>query len=142
MSKVDFSDPATIAFLVAALETAGVDGIEIDQTARKLRIMVEKGIRPSRGPLEAPIPYSAAKAIVSVKSPIAGHFWHQHPPRLTAPSADPATVAAGDIFGFIRIGPVLVPVKATHAGVLTRRFAENGAVVGFAECLFEIECHS
>lgn len=42
MSEIDFSDPAVLAALSAALTQAGVDGIEIEQPRGKLRIVVEK----------------------------------------------------------------------------------------------------
>ena len=40
MSAIDFSDPATIAFLTDALTTAGVHGLEISRPDGQLRIVV------------------------------------------------------------------------------------------------------
>jgi hypothetical protein len=49
---------------------------------------------------------------------------------------------AGDVLGFIRIGPVLVPVAARADARAIRVVAEPGSLVGYATVLFEIEMNA
>jgi biotin carboxyl carrier protein len=139
MSVVDFSDPATIAFLAAALQAAGIDGIEINQPGRKLRIVAGRDA-PGAAPL-VQIVQTTSRAAQSdkVTAPMAGVFGSHHPASSAPPSEPPLEVAAGDTLGFIRIGSILLPVKAVKPGVLTRRVAEDGSVVGYGDPLFEFE---
>jgi hypothetical protein len=46
------------------------------------------------------------------------------------------------VIGFIRIGQILVPVLAGRTGLLTRQLAEQDALVGFGDVLFELEPQS
>jgi biotin carboxyl carrier protein len=133
MSDINFTDPTVIAALSAALTTAGVDGIEIERGHQKLRIVVERTGAAS-------VLDDAAKASETniAEAQLAGVFTHSR----TVSSSLPRDVATGEILGFIGIGPVLLPVKASKAGVLTRVLAENGTLVGYGAPLFEIERHS
>jgi biotin carboxyl carrier protein len=144
VSKVDFSDPATIASLSAALQAAGVDGIEIEQPSRKVRIVVEPGAPGAVPPVRAsqygcPATRTDAATATTAKAPMAGFFGRGHPASVAKPSELPRDVAAGETLGFVRVGPVLLPVKASEAGVLTRCVAEDGSRVGYGDPLFEIE---
>lgn len=130
MSGIDFSDPETIAFLAAALEAAGVDGIEIDQRARRVRIIVERG---------APHQSSRTAQSSVATAPIAGIFCRDHPATIAPPFELPREVVSGDMLGFVRVGPVVLPVRASETGVLTRFAAEDGSLVGYGDPLFEIE---
>ena len=139
MSGVDFSDPAMIASLAAALEAAGVDGIDIEQGERKVRIVVERGV-PGRAPeVDASQPPPATAHADFVAAPIAGFFCSGHPASGALPFELPREVVPGDTLAFVRIGPVLLPVRASKTGVLTRSMAENGSLVGYGDPLFAIE---
>ncbi|ATU94636.1 acetyl-CoA carboxylase [Phyllobacterium zundukense] len=141
MSVVDFSDPETIAFLAAALQAAGVDGIEINQPECTLRIVARRDA-PSVDPL-VQILQTTSRATQSEKvtAPMAGVFSSLHPASSAPPLEPPPEVAAGETLGFIWIGPILLPVKAAKTGVLTRRVAADGSVVGYGDPLFEFELH-
>lgn len=139
MSGVDFSDPAVIASLAAALEAAGVDGIEIDQGTRKVRIVVERGVPGGVTQVDASQPTPATIHAGFVAAPIAGFFCSGHPASVAPPLKLPREVVSGDTLAFVRIGPVLLPVKAPESGVLTRFVAENGSLVGYGDPLFAIE---
>ncbi|KAA3509623.1 acetyl-CoA carboxylase [Agrobacterium rosae] len=133
MSEIDFSDPAVLAALSAALTQAGVDCIEIEQPRGKLRIVVEKNGGAS-------VLINAAKGVGKdvVRGQLAGVFTsYQTPSRSLS-----GNVATGEILGFIRVGPILLPVKVGKAGTLTRALAENNSLVGYGDPLFEIESHS
>ncbi|PDS76660.1 acetyl-CoA carboxylase [Rhizobium sp. L43] len=141
MSAIDFSDPTTIAFLTDALTAAGVEGLEISRPDGQLRIVVsgEGGARigaheaATRAPGPAP---------VVVKAPVAGHFCAEHPAVPAVSGNLPRSVSDADILGFVRVGHVLLPLRAGRSGVLTRLLAEPGALVGFGDPLFEIKLPS
>jgi hypothetical protein len=138
MSAIDFSDPATIAFLTDALTAAGVEGLEISRPGGQLRIVIS-GEGGARIDLQEATPRAPGPAPVIVKAPIAGYFCAEHPAAAAAPQTLPRSVSGADILGFVRIGHVLLPLRAGYSGVLTRRLAEPGALVGFGDPLFEIE---
>jgi biotin carboxyl carrier protein len=137
MSAIDFSDPVTIAFLTDALTAAGVDGLEISRPDGQLRIVVagKDGARPSStgAPPRAP---SSATAVV--KAPMAGRFYVEYPGSATLQTL-PGSVSDADVVGFVGVGHVLLPLRASRSGVLIRLLAEPGALVGFGDPLFEIE---
>ncbi|OWV69606.1 acetyl-CoA carboxylase [Rhizobium sp. R634] len=141
MSAIDFSDPAIIASLTEALTAAGVDGLEISRPDGQLRIVIsgEGGARISS---TKPTPRAPRTGPVVVKAPIAGHFSVEHPATSAAPQTLPRSVSDADILGFIRIGHVLLPLRAGRSGVLTKLLAEPGALIGFGDPLFEIEFSS
>ena len=129
MSDFNLSDPAIIAAISEALSQAGVDGIEIERGQEKLRIVVEHN-----GAASVIVDAAKTAQTNTAKAPLAGMFQ-------PASGASPREVAAGEILGFIRVGPVLLPVKAPQAGVLTRALAEKDVLVGYGDPLFEIELH-
>ncbi|CDZ63798.1 acetyl-CoA carboxylase biotin carboxyl carrier protein [Neorhizobium galegae] len=133
MSGIDFSDPATIAFLTDALTAAGVSGLEISRPDGQLRIVIATGneVRIDVSATSQPAP--AAQPLVVVKAPMAGHFCTGSPLR---------SVSAADILGFLRVGPILLPLCAGRAGILTKQLAKPDALVGFGDPLFEIEPQS
>ncbi|MDR9803887.1 acetyl-CoA carboxylase [Rhizobium hidalgonense] len=141
MSAIDFSDPATVAFLTDALTAAGVEGLEISLPGGQLRIVMsgEGGARIGieEATLRAPGP-----APVVVKATMAGHFCAEHPAAPAVPGNLPRSVSAADIIGFVRVGHVLLPLRAGRSGVLMRLLATPGALVSFGDPLFEIELPS
>ncbi|WHO76889.1 acetyl-CoA carboxylase [Rhizobium sp. BT03] len=141
MSAIDFSDPGTIAFLTDALTAAGVEGLEISRPDGQIRIVIsgEGGARIS---VPAAAPRASNFAAVVVKAPLAGHFCAEHPAAAVTPQTLPRSISDADVLGFIRVGHVLLPLRAGHSGVLTSLLAEPDALVGFGDPLFEIELPS
>jgi hypothetical protein len=138
MSAIDFSDPATIAFLTDALTAAGVDGLEISRSGEQLRIVIA-----SSGEARIDLADNAsAPSTMVVKAPMAGYFCAGHPSRPTASGSLPRPVSGREVLGFIRIGPILLPLGVDRPGILTKRLAEPDALVGFGDPLFEIELPS
>ncbi|NEJ87483.1 acetyl-CoA carboxylase [Rhizobium leguminosarum] len=139
MSAIDFSDPATIAFLAEALTAAGVDGLDISRPGGQLRIVIagESGARISSTDATPRAPGSASTV---VKAPMAGRFCLDHP--AAVPQKLPRSVSDADIVGLVGVGHILLPLRAGRSGVLTRLLAEPGALVGFGDPLFEIELPS
>lgn len=138
MSTIDFTDPATIAALTEALTAAGLDGLEISGPGGHLRIVLSSPENTQVGAANAVRPTAA----IAVKAPIAGHFCASRPSDSDETEALPRIVSEKDVIGFIRIGPVLLPVPAGRSGLLARQVAKSGALVGFGDALFEIEPQS
>ncbi|RUM20085.1 acetyl-CoA carboxylase [Rhizobium vallis] len=141
MSAIDFSDPATIAFLTDALTAAGVDGLEISRPGGQLRIVVA-GQGHARINSAETLLRTAGTASSVVKAPMAGHFCIEHPAGSDSAKTVPRSVSDADIVGFIRVGQVLLPLRASGSGLLTRLLVEPGTLVGFGDPLFEIELPS
>ena len=135
----DFTDPAIMQEIAVWLEKAGVSAIEIDmEDGRHVRIVMdgEACLRADDGPRDmistTPASVSAAKA------PFAGHFLDTHPARDVPAAAEGAAVAAGDIVGFIKVGPLLLPVRAPAAGTLNESSVKAGNLVGYGDTIFPI----
>ncbi|MBB4480545.1 acetyl-CoA carboxylase biotin carboxyl carrier protein [Rhizobium etli] len=141
MSAIDFSDPATIAFLTDALTAAGVAGLEISRPDGQIRIVISGEGGARIGSSEATLRAPGSPPVV-VKAPLAGHFCAEHPAAAATPQTLPRAVSDADLLGFIRVGHVLLPLRAGRSGVLTSLLAEPGALVGFGDPLFEIELPS
>ncbi|NEJ19434.1 acetyl-CoA carboxylase [Rhizobium leguminosarum] len=144
MSAIDFSDPATIAFLTEALTAAGVNGLEISRPGGQLRIIVagERGTRISSTEATPPAPgFDPGFTSAVVKAPMAGRFCLDHPAS-AVPQKLPRSLSDADIVGFVGVGHILLPLRAGRSGILTRLLAEPGALVGFGDPLFEIELQS
>ncbi|MBB3646495.1 biotin carboxyl carrier protein [Rhizobium sp. BK619] len=141
MSPIDFSDPATIAFLTDALTAAGVAGLEIARPDGQIRIVVSGEGGARIGSSEATARASGSAPAV-VKAPLAGYFCAEHPAAAATLQTLPRSVSDDDILGFVRVGHILLPLRAGRSGVLTRLLAEPGALVGFGDPLFEIELPS
>ncbi|NKL04955.1 acetyl-CoA carboxylase [Rhizobium leguminosarum bv. viciae] len=141
MSAIDFSNPATIAFLTEALTAAGVNGLEISRPGGQLRIIVAAKSGARIGSTEA-TPRAPGSSMAVVKAPMAGRFCVEHPAASAAPQDLPRSVSDADIVGFVGVGHILLPLRAGGSGVLTRQLAEPGALVGFGDPLFEIELPS
>ena len=138
MSAIDFSDPATITLLTQALSAAGVDGLEISRPGAQLRIVIS-GDGDARISATEAAPRAAQ---TFVKAPMAGRFCVDHPAASAASQNLPRSLSVTDILGFIRVGDVLLPLRAGCSGVLTRSLDEPGALVGYCDPLFEIELPS
>ncbi|MBW9088859.1 acetyl-CoA carboxylase [Rhizobium wenxiniae] len=134
MTKPDLSDPAIIERLTAALEAAGVDGIEITRRDQSLLIRL---LGAANGPVRQlrSEKANAAGAVSIVKAPMAGEFW----PSDLSRTGVPAVSAANDTVGFLRVGPILLPVVAGPAKRLRRHLVEPGTIVGFGDPIAEIE---
>ena len=65
----------------------------------------------------------------------AGIFLTRHPAEEKR-LAWPRRVAAGDIVGWLKVGPRLDPVRAKRDGVIRRPRLSEGAIAGFGDRLF------
>lgn len=131
---------ADIEQLVAWLEEAGLDSIEIQGPEFGLRLTLH------RDPATAPATARPADAGVSAQDEAAtivtalgaGLFQDRHPLREKPFVRVGDSVRAGDILAVIRTGPVYAPVTAPQDGRIEQMFPDAGDLVGFGSPLFRL----
>lgn len=64
-----------------------------------------------------------------------GVFLTRHPAR-AKPAVWPRRVVAGEIVGWLKVGPRLDPVRAERDGIIRRPRHDEGAIAGFGDRLF------
>ncbi|WP_286203019.1 acetyl-CoA carboxylase biotin carboxyl carrier protein [Rhizobium lusitanum] len=136
----DFTDPAVMQQIATWLESAGASAIEVEtEDGRHVRIVMddEASLRADDGPRDM-VP-TAPASVVAAKASFAGHFLDTHPARGTPAAAEGMAVTAGDIVGFTKVGPLLMPVRAPDAGTLNEYLVKAGALVGYGDTIFSIE---
>jgi biotin carboxyl carrier protein len=132
-------DPATLQQIALWLDDAGVTSIEIEtEGGRFVRIAAGAGVTSNDAGVDADVPVSQ-DSVRPAKAPIAGHFLSVHPARDAAEAAPGAAVFGEQIIGFVRIGPLLMPVQVEEAGTLDACVAEPGGLVGYGDTVFRIE---
>ncbi|MBB3178090.1 biotin/lipoyl-containing protein [Variovorax sp. Sphag1AA] len=80
----------------------------------------------------------AAPAQAIAGAPSVGVFLHAHPLHNKPVVRVGERVKAGQGLGLVRIGPLLLPVTAPAAGLVTGVREEVGAAVGYGTALFEL----
>ncbi|WP_246754602.1 MULTISPECIES: hypothetical protein [Rhizobium] len=136
----DLTDPSVMREIASWLETAGASAIEIEtEDGRHLRIVMdeEAALHADKGPRDM-VPAMPARVTIA-KAPFAGHFLDAHPARDTPAAAQDTAAAAGDIVGFVKVGPLLMAVRAAEAGMLNECSVEAGNLVGYGDTIFSIE---
>lgn len=134
-------DPATLGEIALWLENAGVGSIEFEtEDGRLVRIVAGEGTSSYDAGKERRIsvplrPLGERPA----KAPFVGHFLPVHPARDAAEVAIGAFVFPGQIIGFVRVGPLIMPVQAEEAGTLDGCVIEPGDLVGYGDTVFLIE---
>ncbi|MEZ2143305.1 biotin/lipoyl-containing protein [Bradyrhizobium sp. DN5] len=73
---------------------------------------------------------------VTVRAASPGIFLDRHPLHEHAIALTDANVRAGDPLGILQIGPLLLPVPAPRAGMVTDVLIAHGTVVGYGAPLF------
>ena len=136
----DLTDPSVMREIAAWLESAGASAIEIEtEDGRHLRIVMdEEAALPTEKGTHDTVPAEPA-SVTAAKAPFAGHFLDVHPARDTPTAAQDTAVAAGDIVGFVKVGPLLMPVRAFAAGRLNECSVKAGDLVGYGDTIFSIE---
>ena len=123
-----------VAEIAAWLAATDIDCLELTGPAGHLRL--RRGGEPevtAVGTGDGPL---AEDETVAMPSPGFGIFLHAHPLHETPLVRAGDSVAAGQVLGFLKIGPLLVPVPAPHEGVVSAIVAQDGALVGFGDPLF------
>lgn len=137
----DLSDPALISTLTGWLERSGASALEITTPdGGVLKIALDAGARLEEI-AEPPPAIPARPEGRVVKAPMAGLFRDRHP---AAPETGPLAgegraLEAGAVVGFVEIGPVLLPVTAPDAGVVSEIRARTGDLIGYGDPVLTME---
>jgi acetyl-CoA carboxylase biotin carboxyl carrier protein len=76
---------------------------------------------------------------IAVRASSPGVFLDRHPLHERAIVSIGNEVRAGELIGFLQVGPLLMPVLAPQAGTMTEVFVERAKIVGYGEPLFELQ---
>jgi biotin carboxyl carrier protein len=135
----DFTDPAVMQEITAWLESAGVSAIEIEtEDGRNLRIVVDGETSLNVDDGQRDVAATVLASISTAKAPFAGHFLDAHPAHGAPAAVEDTAVAAGDIVGFVKVGPLLLAVRAPDAGTLNECPVKAGDLVGYGDPIFSI----
>lgn len=134
MSKPDLSDPDVIARLTAALEAAGVSGIEVTRPKQSLLIRLSGTGTGEVLKANSGKPSGSSVAVI-VKAPMAGEFWPSDMSRVQTSGGSEIS----DVVGFLKVGPILLPVAMGPSQRLRKHLAVPGAMVGFGDPIAEVE---
>lgn len=142
-----------VARLVAAADGRGVG--EIAVTLGGCTLTLRAGVAPvalqvgavqagavQAGTVQAgPVAVVSAPVAATLRAPCAGVFRIGHPANPAAPAGERAVVA-GEVVGFLQIGPCLRPVLSTAragtAGRIGPALVADGALVGYGTPLFPV----
>jgi biotin carboxyl carrier protein len=118
---------------VRRLEGAQVSRFEYQDENLCLRLTLGEA-----NPAQASAGINAEKSVETGRASAAGIFTSSHPVSNDDAMASGTRVRAGQIVGFVQVGPVVRPVAASRDGVLGRRLVDNGTLVGWGQRLFEL----
>ncbi len=79
---------------------------------------------------------------IIVTSPGTGLFLHRHPASETALIHDGDVVAAEQIVGLLRVGVLLMPVKAPSDGIFVGHLMAHGELVDFGKKLIALRAQT
>jgi biotin carboxyl carrier protein len=138
----DFSDPALIATLTNWLGASGASELEIStRDGHALKIVLALDASPVRQPEDV---HDVALSVTeewAIKAPLAGVFHDRHPGGVDASplAREGSTLEAGEITGFVEVGPILLPVIAPKAAIVAGVQAHAGQLVGYGDPVFMME---
>jgi acetyl-CoA carboxylase biotin carboxyl carrier protein len=138
----DLSDPALISTLTGWLEGSGASALEITTPdGGVLKIVLETGTRAVRVAEVAPERPTGRPEGRALKVPMAGLFRDRHPAAFEAEplAGEGRALEAGALAGFVEIGPVLLPVIASEAGVIGEIHARTGDLIGYGDTVLMME---
>ncbi|HXV30888.1 MAG TPA: hypothetical protein VD840_11200 [Sinorhizobium sp.] len=134
-------NPASLEKIALWLENAGVGSIEIETEDGRLVRIVAGEDATSRDAGHDPAASAATEPprVRPAAAPIAGHVLPVHPARDAAEATIGASVVPEQIIGFVRVGPLIMPIRAETAGTLDACLVEPGDLVGYGDTVFLIE---
>jgi biotin carboxyl carrier protein len=111
-------------------------------TARGVLVVRRDGAAVESPEVDATPEPGAPTVTHPVTAPSVGLFLHRHPMRHEIDDPPLARVGrvvrAGEIVGFLRIGTLLLPVRAPHSGVIADVAATHGEIVGYGTTLMHL----
>jgi acetyl-CoA carboxylase biotin carboxyl carrier protein len=123
--------------LSAWLEATDIDMLELQGPGERLCLR-RNGTRIEIVPDGA---QGAAAARTAVTAGCVGVFLHGHPLRGEALSVRGMRVRAGQVVGLLQVAALLLPVAASHDGIVAAVLVEPGTVVGYGTPLIELQLH-
>ncbi|KRD72215.1 hypothetical protein [Ensifer sp. Root278] len=138
----DFSDPALISTLTTWLGASGASELEIStKDGHALKIVLAPDASPVERREEAQDVTSLVPEGRAVKAPLAGVFRDRHPAGSDASplAGEGRALEAGDIAGFVEVGPILVPVVAPATAIVAGVHARAGELIGYGDPVLTIE---
>lgn len=136
----DLTDPSVMREIANWLETAGASAIEIEtEDGRHLRIVMDEDATPRTEEGTHEMVPAEPVSLTAARAPFAGHFLDAHPARDMPAAAQDTAVSVGDVLGFVKIGPLLMAVRAAEAGRLNECSVKAGDLVGYGDTIFSIE---
>ena len=93
----------------------------------------------SAGSVQASAGIKTEKPTETVKTSAAGVFTSSHPVSNEDAIVPGASVRAGQIVGYLEVGPLVRPVTASRDGIVGRRLIDDGTLVGAGQPLFELQ---
>lgn len=133
MTKISGISYDAIERTVRRLERAQVATFEYQDENVCLRLRLG-----SAGPVQASAGIKTEKSAETGRTSAAGIFTSSHPVSNEDAMASGTPVRAGQIVGYVQVGPVVRPVTAPRDGVIGRRLVDNGTLVGAEQPLFEL----
>jgi hypothetical protein len=132
-----YTDVAAIEMLAQYLESSGVAAITIECGDDTLRIASGASTPVVyRPPIAAPTDTQEREVSrVLACAPLPGTFLQHHPDRSAASDDGASGVEAGQIVGFVQVGPILVAVRAEQGGMPERCVIAEGQVVGYRDAI-------
>ena len=126
------TEPLDAATEIAAwLAATDIDLLELNGPEGHLRLRREGGsVRAET--------LTAIPQCLTVTADHPGEFLHSHPLRNAALIEAGENVRAGHILGLLRIGPLLLPVRAPQAGVVIGMWTAHQTSVGYGVNLVEL----
>jgi acetyl-CoA carboxylase biotin carboxyl carrier protein len=89
--------------------------------------------------VDGPEPTSMGTPTMAIRAPSPGILLDHHPLHERAIACVGDDVQAGELLGFLQVGPLLTPVPALEAGRVSGVFVEHGTIVGYGTPLFELQ---
>ncbi|MEK1892576.1 MAG: hypothetical protein AAAB20_04705 [Rhizobium sp.] len=130
-----FSELETLESISECLAINGVETIEITTLDGSVRITSSGGIRKHREQAAGPATPALVSQTVIARAPIAGVFLPGHPDRTANEISNGDNVEAGQLVGFVRVGPVLVAVRAEAGAGVAKLDQNSGSLVGYGDVL-------
>ncbi len=125
-------DAAMISTLSGWLDATDIDGLELSGPQGSLRLV--------RGKIASqPLAHPQAQGASVVTAQSVGVFLDRCPLASEPAATVGDQVAAGALIGCLRVGPLLLPVRAPSDGVVAERLQNPGQSVGFGAPLFRLE---
>ena len=127
-------EPEDLAEVGRAMAAAGIARLELTGPDFRLLLSRDGRVAPAESPAE---PEAAEPDVMQVAAPTLGTFLRSHPLHDHPLAADGEAVIAGQAIALLRVGPLLTSVSAPADGLIIAALADEGALVGFGDRLFD-----